>query len=111
FALVVRVREQRRTDVPMVRGWGWARDAFGEIFQRHMVVTLGFGLGTGAAFAFLPTFAEDLGVRTLTIFYTAYSGAAIAVRVVGGRLIDTRGRRAVIVPSMFCQAAAMALLA
>jgi MFS family permease len=33
------------------------------------------------------------------------------VRLVGGRLIDTRGRRAVIVPSMFVFAAALALLA
>jgi MFS family permease len=111
LGLVVRVREQRRFDVPMVRGWGWARDAMGEVLQRSMVVALSFGLGTGAIFAFLPTFAENLGVQTLAIFYTAYAGAAIAVRIVGGRLIDTRGRRAVIVPSMFVQAGATALLA
>ena len=111
LALVLRVRERQRLDVPVVRGWGWARDAVGEVFQRHMVVTLSFGLGTGAMFAFLPTFAENLGVRTLAIFYTGYSCAAIAVRVVGGRLIDTLGRRAVIVPSMFIQAGAAALLA
>jgi MFS family permease len=109
--LVLRVRERRRADVPQVRGWGWARDAAGEVWKRHMIVTLAFGLGTGAAFAFLPTFAESLGVFTLSVFYSAYSVAAIAVRVVGGRLIDTRGRRAVIVPSMFVQAGAMGLLA
>src|SRR5262249_59139596 len=73
--------------------------------------TLCFGLGSGAIFAFLPTFAESLGVRTLALFYTGYAGAAMAVRVFGGRLIDTRGRHAVIVPSMFIQAAATALLA
>jgi MFS family permease len=111
LVLVLGVRERARADVPLVRGWGWARDAVGEMLQRHMVVTLAFGLGTGAIFAFLPTFAEDLGVRTLAIFYTAYAGAAIAVRIVGGRLIDTRGRRAVIVPSMFVQASSAALLA
>ena len=33
------------------------------------------------------------------------------MRLAGGRLIDTRGRRAVIVPSMFVQAAATGLLA
>src|SRR5438270_752308 len=38
-------------------------------------------------------------------------GAAIAVRVFGGRLSDVHGRRAVIVPSMFAQAGATALLA
>src|SRR3989449_4062422 len=60
---------------------------------------------------FLPTFAESLGVQTLALFYTAYALAAIGVRVFGGRLIDTRGRRAVIVPSMLMQAVATALLA
>jgi MFS family permease len=70
-----------------------------------------FGLGSGTIFAFLPTFAEDLGVTTLSLFYTAYSLSAIAVRVAGGRLIDTHGRRAVIVPSMFVQVLATGVLA
>ena len=111
LALVLGVREKSRAEVPLVRGWGWARDAVGEMVQRPMGVTLSFGLGTGAIFAFLPTFAESLGVKTLAVFYSAYSLAAIAVRVVGGRLIDTRGRRAVIIPSMFVQASAGTLLA
>src|SRR3989442_9456525 len=79
--------------------------------HRHMAVTIFFGLGTGVIFAFLPTFAESLGVHTLPLFYTGYAGAAMAARVFGGRLIDTQGRHAVIVPSMFVQAAATALLA
>jgi MFS family permease len=37
--------------------------------------------------------------------------SAIAVRLVGGRMIDTHGRRAVIVPSMFVLALGTALLA
>ena len=109
--LVLGVRERSRAEVPLVRGWGWARDAVSEMVQRPMVVTLSFGLGTGAIFAFLPTFAESLGVKTLAVFYAAYSLAAIVVRVVGGRLIDTRGRRAVIIPSMFVQAGSATLLA
>lgn len=109
--LVWDVREQPRTEVPGVRGWDWARAGFDEVFRRHMVVALFFGLGAGTVFAFLPTFAESLGVETLALFYTAYAGAAMGVRIVGGRLIDTRGRRAVIVPSMFVQMVATALLA
>jgi MFS family permease len=50
-------------------------------------------------------------VTTLALFYTAYAVAAMMVRVLGGRLIDTLGRRAVIVPSMFALAGAAALLA
>jgi MFS family permease len=87
------------------------RASIDEVMHRHMAVTIFFGLGTGVIFAFLPTFAESLGVHTLALFYTGYAGAAMAVRVFGGRLIDTQGRHAVIVPSMFVQAAATALLA
>jgi MFS family permease len=81
------------------------------VLHRHMLLAMFFGLGSGTIFAFLPTFAEDLGVTTLSLFYTAYSLAAIVVRLAGGRLIDTRGRRAVIVPSTFVQALATGLLA
>jgi MFS family permease len=90
---------------------GWVRAGLDDVLQRHMVVSLFFGLGSGTMFAFLPTFAQSLAVSTLSLFYTAYAGAAIAVRVFGGRLIDTHGRRAVIVPSMFIQMSAPALLA
>jgi MFS family permease len=108
---VLQLQEHRR-DLPQpVRSGEWARTGLNELARRHMAVTLFFGLGTGTVFAFLPTFAEHMGVTTLALFYTAYAGAAMTVRIVGGRLIDTRGRRAVIVPSMFFQALATALLA
>ena len=109
--LVWQVREAQRTQVRHVRGFQMAREGVGDLFRRHMAVAFFFGLGTGTLFAFLPTFAEGLGVRTVALFYTGYAAAAIAVRLVGGRMIDTRGRRAVIVPSMFLLAVAAALLA
>jgi MFS family permease len=108
---VWQVREAGRTDVRYVRGLQWARDVYADVFRRHMAVSFFFGLGTGTLSTFMPTFADDLGVRTVALFYTGYAASAIAVRVVGGRLIDTAGRRAVIVPSMFVLAAASALLA
>jgi MFS family permease len=88
-----------------------ARIRLADVAQRHMAITVFFALGGGAIFAFLPTFARSLGVHTLALFYTAYACAAMAVRIAGGELIDTHGRRAVIVPSMFVQAIATALLA
>ena len=109
LALVWPLREQARAEMPPVRGW--ARSGLADLRHRHMAVTGFFGLGTGTIFAFLPTFAEDLGVTTLAVFYTAYASAAMAVRIFGGRLIDTRGRSAVIIPSMFIQACATGLLA
>jgi MFS family permease len=108
---VWQVREAERTEVRYVRGFQWAREGFADVFRRHMAVSFFFGLGTGTLSAFMPTFAEGLGVRTVALFYTGYATSAIAVRVVGGRLIDTAGRRAVIVPSMFVLAASSALLA
>jgi MFS family permease len=89
----------------------WERGGLDELRHRHMAVTLFFGLGAGTIFVFLPTFADGLGVETLSLFYTAFAVAAIGVRVFGGRLIDTHGRRAVIVPSMFVYTGSTALLA
>jgi len=109
--LVWPLSERPRADLPSTGAWEIARAGLGDLWQRHMAVTVFFGLGSGTIFVFLPTFAEALGVVTLALFYTAYALAAMAVRLAGGRLIDTRGRRAVIVPSMFVQATATALLA
>jgi MFS family permease len=111
LALAWSIREQRRDAPPPVRALELARSSVADVLQRHMLVTLFFGLGTGTVFAFLPTFGVSLGVTTLALFYTAYAVAAMGVRIFGGRLIDTRGRRAVIVPSMFLQAIAVAVLA
>ncbi len=109
--LVWGLREREREGSPPVGGFPWERGGLAEAFQLSMAVTLFFGLGAGTIFVFLPTFADRLRVETLALFYTAYSVAAIAVRVLGGRLSDVHGRRAVIVPAMFVQAGATALLA
>ena len=111
-ALVWPIREARRdVSMPTTLAPGQVRAAMEDVWQTPMFVTVFFGLGAGTIFAFMPTFAEALGVTTLSLFYTAYAAAAIAVRLTGGRLIDTRGRRAVIVPSMFIQVGTAALLA
>ena len=112
FALVWPVREAPRgAEAPLRLAPGAVQAALEDVLHRHMFVTMFFGLGSGTIFAFLPTFAEDLGVTTLSLFYTAYSLSAIAIRVAGGRLIDTHGRRAVIVPSMFVQVLSTGVLA
>src|SRR5262245_878330 len=110
-AIVWTLRERERVDVPTAPDWASIRTMREDVFHRHMALAVFFGLGSGTVFAFLPTFGESIGVRTLALFYIAYACAAMGVRVVAGHWIDTRGRRAVIVPSMFCQAAGVALLA
>jgi MFS family permease len=111
LVLILRLREKRGPAPATMPAPGWLRAGLEDVLHRHMVITFFFGLGSGTIFAFLPTFAQDLAVSGLSLFYTAYATAAIAVRIFGGRLIDTRGRRAVIVPSMFLQTVAPALLA
>lgn len=108
---LLRLRDSRGPASTALPAPGWLRAGLEDVLQRHMVVTFFFGLGSGTIFAFLPTFAQNLAVAGLSLFYTAYATAAIAVRIFGGHLIDTRGRRAVIVPSMFLQLLAPALLA
>jgi MFS family permease len=111
LALVMPMREVRPPAIGAGPGVEALRQGLQEIFRLHMLVAFFFGLGTGTIFTFLPTFAELLGVRGVGLFYTGYAGAAMTVRVAGGVLIDTRGRRAVIVPSMFVQAGAAGVLA
>jgi MFS family permease len=111
LAVVARMREVRHPAAIAGPGLGALRQGLHELLRLHMGLTFFFGLGTGTIFTFLPTFAELLGVTGLGLFYTAYAGAAMLVRVVGGGLIDTRGRRAVIVPSMLVQAVATGVLA
>jgi len=86
------------------------RAGLADIMHLHMALAFFFGLGTGVMFTFLPTYGDWLGVHSISLFYTAYAIAAVGVRVVGGNLIDTRGRRAVIIPSTFIMAASAGLL-
>jgi MFS family permease len=109
--LVLRIRELRPSLMGAGPGLEALRQGVQQLLRLHMALAFFFGLGTGTVFTFLPTFGELLGVTSLGLFYTAYAGAAMLVRVFGGELIDTRGRRAVIVPSMFVQVAATSILA
>lgn len=76
-----------------------------------MSLAFAFGLGLGVVFTFFPTYAATLGVARIGLFAAAYSVAALTVRALGGQLVDTIGRRAVIIPAMGLQAVGAALLA
>jgi MFS family permease len=106
-----RVRDVRPAALGARPGLHVIREGLLELRHMHMLIGLFFGLGIGTIFTFLPTFGEHLGVASVGLFYTAYAGAAMLVRVVGGNLIDVRGRRAVIIPCMFVQSAATCIIA
>jgi MFS family permease len=105
------VRDVRPAALGARPGLHVIREGLLELRHMHMAIGLFFGLGTGTIFTFLPTFGEDLGITSVGLFYTAYAAAAMLVRVVGGNLIDVRGRRAVIIPCMFVQSAATCIIA
>src|SRR5207247_9807025 len=66
---------------------GWMRGSLEDVLQRHMVVSLFFGLGSGTIFAFLPTFGQSLAATTLSLFYAASAGAPIRGRGLRRRLL------------------------
>jgi MFS family permease len=111
LALVWRVREPQVAPGIRTQGLKALAEGLGEVFRLHMAIAFFFGLGTGTIITFVPTLAESLGVMNLSLFYTAYAGCALVVRVIGGGLIDRLGRRAIIVPSMFVQTVGSAVLA
>lgn len=76
-----------------------------------MTLAFSFGLGLGVVFTFFPTYAATLEVQRVGLFAVAYSLAALMVRAVGGRLVDTMGPRAVIIPALALQVVGAALLA
>jgi MFS family permease len=108
--LVFQIRGIRPPGMGEGPGIGSLGAGLAEVLQLHMALAFFFGLGTGAMFTFLPTFGEGLGVHSVSLFYTAYAIAAVGVRVGGGTLIDTRGRRATIIPSMFALTASAGIL-
>jgi MFS family permease len=69
-----------------------------------------FGLAIGTTFAFVPTYAKSVGIERVRWFYIAYTVAAVAVRLLGGRVMDTMGPRRIIPPNMVLQGAGMVAL-
>jgi predicted MFS family arabinose efflux permease len=75
-----------------------------------MVVSLLAGSGFGAALTFVPVLGEARHWQHVSVFFLAYTAAAVTVRIVGGRLADVAGRRRVVLPSLAVFAAALAAI-
>lgn len=70
-----------------------------------------YGFGFGAAQTFVPVMIERFQIGRVGAFFTAWSLAAVATRVLLGGASDRFGRRAVIVPAMITMSTAVTLLA
>jgi MFS family permease len=69
-----------------------------------------YGFGFGSAQTFVPVMMERLQIGRVGAFFTAWSLAAVATRILLGNASDRFGRRAVIVPSMLTMSIAVAML-
>ncbi len=79
------------------RELGWS---FWRQFFPILSAALLFGLASSIVFVFLPPFARVVGLPRIGPFYLLYTSAAVAVRLLGGRLADRWGRQPVIFPSL-----------
>ena len=61
--------------------------------------------------AYIVLYGEGLGLSNMGLYFTISAVAMFAVRLFTGRLMDNRGLAFVMVPSLICVGAAMAILA
>jgi predicted MFS family arabinose efflux permease len=76
-----------------------------------MFVNAGLTFTHGTLIAFLPLYAQSIGMGNPGLFYTVFAVAAVIVRAVAGRLSDTFGRVQVVVPATLVLAMALWALA
>lgn len=69
------------------------------------------GIAFGAVMTFVPTFALDAQLGSVSIFYLSYTSMAILTRLWAGRIADDFGLRRMILPGMVLLALSIAGLA
>jgi MFS family permease len=103
-------------DVPRVPAPGEPRRGFlHALVQRDLAplwfLGVVFGLVLTGVFTFVKRFVMEEQVASVGTFFSAYTGAAIAVRLVGGSLPDRVGPRRVLLPALVTLSAGFACLA
>jgi len=68
------------------------------IFVATLVLIMGIGVASTSGFVSL--LAQSRGILFVSAYFLAYSGAAVASRIVGGRLADLVGESRVIPPAL-----------
>ena len=72
----------------------------GPALYPSFLVSLVAGGAFGTALTFVPVLGDALRIGHVSVFFLAYMAAAVTVRLLGGRLADTFGRRTVALPSL-----------
>ncbi len=103
-------------DPPRAEGRGEPSRGFAAALRQRDLIPLWwigtvFATALAANFAFLKTYVLDTGIGSVGGFFTAYSGAALALRLFFGWLPDRVGPKRVLFPSLGALAAGLALLA
>ncbi len=75
------------------------------------LVGFSFAFALASYFTFLKTYVDDTGIGTVGGFFTAYTTAAVVLRLALGWLPDRIGAKRVLVPSVWCAAAGLFVLA
>lgn len=75
-----------------------------------LFVTFVFGAAINGVYTFFAPFTEAHGGGSVGTFFMSYSGMAVAVRLVTGRLPDRIGLRRVLIPALLLYAAGVMLV-
>ncbi len=75
------------------------------------LVGFSFAFALASYFTFLKTFVVDTGIGSVGGFFTAYTVAAVVLRLALGWLPDRVGAKRVLVPSVWCAGAGLLVLA
>jgi len=81
--------------------------------EKYLVVgllSLLFGIGLAGTGNFVAPLAEARGLGFVSLYFTCYSGGAIAIRFIGGRLADELGERTMLPYSILLYIAGIFLL-
>ncbi len=74
------------------------------------LLSLMFGVGLAATGSFVAPLAEERGLGYISVYFFCYSGGAIAIRFVGGRIADEVGERTILPYSILLYIAGIFIL-
>lgn len=102
---VLPIRESR---APLGAGEAPSRGFVAAALQRELlpvwIAGFGFAVAIASYFTFLKTWVVETGVGSVGLFFSAYSIAAVVLRVLFGWVPDRFGRKRILFPSLGCAA-------